>query len=504
MARELVFGPPGTGKTTTLLGLVEEELERGTPPDRIAYVSFTKRAAAEAIHRAAERFALQQSDFPYFKTLHSLCFRALGLKSADVLQGKRLKEFGDLIGIPVSEHISLEEGGSFGFEKGDRILFMENLSRVRCIPLRKQYDSYDDDLSWWEVDRVSTALRRYKEQRNMLDYTDMLALFIERGFQPRIDVLFVDEAQDLSPLQWKVVNKLASTARRVIVAGDDDQAIYRWAGADVEHLINMEGDARVLQQSWRVPKAIQRVADGVISRVRHRRPKVWNPRPDEGRVDWLADFEEVDLSADESILVLARNNILLRGIEKEIRSSGYLYEYRGSRSVHADTVAAILSWTALTRGESITIQDARKMYESMGSRSRIKYGHKALPGYGDEETVDMQSLRDRGGLMVEGTPPWFEALDKLTDFEKQYVRAVLRRNKAALRKAPNIRLSTIHGMKGGEASKVVLLTDMAQRTHQEMHESPEDECRVWYVATTRARNTLQIIKPKTHRHFEFA
>lgn len=66
---------------------------------------------------------------------------------------------------------------------------------------------------------------------------------------------------------------------------------------------------------------------------------------------------------------------------------------------------------------------------------------------------------------------------------------------------PRIRLSTIHGSKGGEADEVVLLTDMAPRTHREALERPDDEARVWYVAATRARQTLTAVPPRTERHF---
>ena len=58
MTTRLVLGGPGSGKTARMIRAVEGALERGVPPDRIAYTSFTRRAAYEARDRAAERFGL--------------------------------------------------------------------------------------------------------------------------------------------------------------------------------------------------------------------------------------------------------------------------------------------------------------------------------------------------------------------------------------------------------------------------------------------------------------
>ena len=67
-----IFGPPGTGKTTTLLGMVEKSLADGVSPSRIGFFAFTKKAANEAKERATVRFDLDpDKDLPYFRTIRS-------------------------------------------------------------------------------------------------------------------------------------------------------------------------------------------------------------------------------------------------------------------------------------------------------------------------------------------------------------------------------------------------------------------------------------------------
>ena len=72
---QVILGPPGTGKTSTLLGLLEEELDRGTCPEDIGFFTFTKQAVQEGKSRAMSKFAITKNQQPYFRTLHSLCFQ---------------------------------------------------------------------------------------------------------------------------------------------------------------------------------------------------------------------------------------------------------------------------------------------------------------------------------------------------------------------------------------------------------------------------------------------
>lgn len=493
MTPEIVLGPPGTGKTTKLLGMVESELAAGTAPDRIGYVSFTKRAATEAIERATEKFGLSARDLPFFRTLHSMCFSALGLSNSDVFEGKKIREFGDWIGMQFSEHVRLDEPGSVGFTEGDRILFMENLSRIKKVSLREQYDQNDDGLRWNVVDRVSRGLHEYKKAGALVDYTDMLSLFVQQQWAPPLECLFVDEAQDLSLLQWDVVQQLALRARRVVVAGDDDQAIYRWAGAAVEHFVDMPGLVTVLGQSWRVPSQVQSVASDIITRVRHRREKEWRPRDGDGDLVFAGSFDEIDVWEPE-ILVLARNGYILRNLEALLQSDGVIYEIQGRSSIRQSTLLAVRLWEDLRRGQEIQVEDARRVYEMMGSGTRIKRGYKTLPGLPAGQMVGLDWLQSHGGLQTSAI--WHEALDRIPPAESTYMLRALQRGEKT-RGRPRIRLSTIHGSKGGEADHVVILTDMAQRTYQEFQENPEDEARVWYVAATRARRKLTVVAPST-------
>ena len=85
--KTIVLGPPGTGKTTTLLNEVDKYLKQ-TDPNKIGYFSFTQKAAHEARDRAMDKFNFSEDDLPYFRTLHSLAFKRLGIKKEEVSQSR--------------------------------------------------------------------------------------------------------------------------------------------------------------------------------------------------------------------------------------------------------------------------------------------------------------------------------------------------------------------------------------------------------------------------------
>jgi len=313
--KTIILGPPGTGKTTTLLNLVEEFLRAGTDIKKIGYFSFTKKAAWEATHRAEEKFMLDQKDIPYFRTLHSLAFRMLGVKKERVMKSADYSDFGKKCGIPIKVASWKEDNGIFSSD--NEYLRIINQARVKEIPVLDQYDKNRHGL---DIERdllylLDQELKRYKKEKGLIDYDDMLEQFVEQDVSPSFDVLFIDEAQDLSPLQWRMVRTLWAKADKTYIAGDDDQAIFKWAGADVDTFIALKEEVDhvdTLSQSYRIPGGpIHELSQDIIRKVTNRYDKYYLPRQEMGDLTRYSDLTQVDMSQGEWLVLSSANYFLV-------------------------------------------------------------------------------------------------------------------------------------------------------------------------------------------------
>ena len=220
-----IYGPPGTGKTTTLLDIVEKSIADGTKPEKIAFLSFTKKAAQEAIDRACLKFNLDERNFPYFRTLHSLAFRWVGMKSEDVVKAADLRFLAKKLGLVFKKEgkVHVEDGDLFkpGTSDGDRYFHIISMSRLKQTDLMREFDNFGDltlDRSYMPV--VAEAYKDYKSTKRKIDFTDMLLQFLEQKTGPDLDLLIVDEAQDLVPIQWRMVKEcLLPNAKEAYYAG---------------------------------------------------------------------------------------------------------------------------------------------------------------------------------------------------------------------------------------------------------------------------------------------
>ena len=156
----------------------------------------------------------------------------------------------------------------------------------------------------------------------------MLEMFVKDYDRicPTFEITFLDEAQDLSPLQWDIAHALDKKSKAMYAAGDDDQAIYRWAGADVNQFINLEGTSETLDQSFRVPRQIHKVAESIVDRIKHRYPKRYQPKEEEGTVKHMARLDDIDLTEGQW-LILAQAGYILNPVAETLKSMGLLFSH---------------------------------------------------------------------------------------------------------------------------------------------------------------------------------
>lgn len=490
----VLLGPPGTGKTTSLMGMIEDALKSGIQPEEIAFVSFTKKAVTEAKERACAKFKLSASRFPLFQTVHALCFRQLGLSKMSLLGKQNYIELGEWLGYDLSTHYDMGDGNlPTGGQPGDKLLFLDSIARVRCVEVRQVWEEIGEDTSWAEQERFSLGYARYRERTGLLDFTDLLHKFIKEGHATKVKVAFIDEGQDLSRAQWLVLEKCFSNVQQVTIAGDDDQSIFKWSGADLDTFLSLGGEQRVLEHSYRLPIAVYQKALGVIMQVRHRYPKAFTPTDRRGAVDYVSSLEQITIVPGESTLILVRNVYLLPQVYEHIKRLGLVYSGRnGFNSVKGGHVDAIRAWERMRKGFPITMSEVKEVYDNLRVGAVLARGGKVkLDNLDDSDDMfTWETLRDHYGLISK--PIWHEALQGIPLETREYYIAVLR-SKRKISEAPMVHINTVHGVKGGEAKHVIIVSDMSKRTYTEMQKDYDSEHRVAFVALTRAIDRVTII-----------
>ena len=490
--KTIVLGPPGTGKTTTLLNKVDDYLKE-TDPDRIGYFAFTQKAAYHARDEAIKKFNLTEDDLPYFRTLHSLAFRKLGLKKDQVMQSRHYKDLGKKLGFPVSYAEHQEDHGIFTSDS--EYLQIIQLAQLRNITPEQQYNrrEHTQDLELDKLHIIYNELKRYKKEYNLIDFNDMILNFIRSDLSPKFDVIFIDEAQDLSLMQWDMTKTIWNKTEDTFIAGDDDQAIFKWAGADVDSFIALQDQMINLPliQSHRIPIKVHQLAMGIINRIKHRIDKTWQPKTNEGSLHRHFDIDSVDMSSGEW-LVLARTKHMLKEIEDTLYRKGLYYETRHKRSYEKNIQEAATNWEHLRQGQLLNYKQIEKIYGYMSPKHRDKT---LMHGMTKGSFYSLESLQSNFGLKTDKV--WYEAFDDAGSRRIEYLRK-MRANGEQLNKKPRIELSTIHAAKGGESQNVVLLTDLTKTTLDTYEKNPDDENRLFYVGATRTKENLHIIEPKQY------
>jgi hypothetical protein len=267
--------------------------------------------------------------------------------------------------------------------------------------------------------------------------------------------------------------------------------VFTWAGADVKSFLEFKGDIHVLQQSYRVPASVHQFANNIVKRIRNRQSKEWKPRDFIGSVRQYYRFEDVPVG-DGEWLILASTNYLLNPIHEWLKSNGVLFERNSVPSLSPQMLKAVIDWERLRKGLTLGLNDTQNVYKYLGP-SFVARGHKNFKGDPDVIEYDLPALSSHYGLLTDAI--WHEALTRISEDKRQYLRAVLRRG-YKISNADRIKLSTIHGAKGGEADNVLLMMDISPKFAKDYATNSDSVNRLFYVGVTRAKQALHLVLPK--------
>ena len=483
MTKKLILGGPGCGKTTALLGIVEQAFSRGVEPNRVAFVAFTRKAATEARERMVKKFGVDEKDIPYFRTLHSFAFAHLDINRSQILDEFKLRDYAKAEGLDLSSMFIDEFGQAIPHPMTPDESALAAYSHSRLTG-----ETFEDAACRFDVNpefarRVRDDYIAFKQDAILCDFTDMIEQFRDAQI-PTFDLLIVDEAQDLSALQWAMVDRLIDNAREVYFAGDDDQAIYAWAGADIEHFLSLDAEREVLPTSYRLKRNVFDACQKVIKLVDNRYPKDWEPHAEGGVVDFVSYIENVDLS-EGSWYLLARTNSLVRKFTKYLRDEGFAYwsptKDGMKSSIDVEPVRAVLVYENLRKGKMFAGEDMNLVWKHIAPKLRPS----TAPAF---DPLHEYSISDLCCTGFDASRSWLDALS-ISGGMQAYIRAMRARGESLI-KSPRITASTIHGVKGGEADNVLISQQLTGRTHRSWVDGDPQEVRALFTAMSRARERL--------------
>ena len=494
-----ITGPPGCGKTTKILALIQDALQRYFPT-QIGAVSFTN-AAVETVKDRITAAGVDRSTVKNVRTMHSHCFKLLGLNSKNIAEYKT-SEFNNEHPTFAVKSTTTDDGSIKQYKKetiGTYLYNQMNLMRNHGIPR----ESWPPDVA-----AFARAWFNWMQEKDYWDFTRMLEETIVRKLVPKaIEVLFVDESQDLTPLQMRVIQTWTPQIAVTYFAGDSDQCIFRFSGAVPEAFINLEyGDLLHLQKSYRVPPAIHAYAQRISAQIGNREHTEYDPDQRRGPGQLLS-ANEPNLELPGSHMIICRCNYQVTNWinwllqRKVLWHNPYRIEDLSWNPQHTKSWQAVLAYQKFMDMQYLSLPEFHTMIGSTIAKGNIKRGYKkyALNYKNEAERVGMFDS-EVVGLTDKFMDPDVPVTDKfkISGRSESVLLHMLARQKS-LADQPCVIVGTIHSVKGGEADNVWIDTGIPGLIWNEMRKNERtrfDEARVAYVAATRARNRLGILNAR--------
>lgn len=523
-----VFGPPGCGKTTYTskqIALAAEQFG----PETILVASFTRAAAKELISRD------QPISNDQIGTLHAHCYRLLGKPELAEVKAKEFNEEYPQYAITPSGNMKLDDGLSGAEDAdehgggGNELLAQLSVYRARMVGRELWTPGVIDFARAWDD---------FKAKTGYLDFQDLIERAAAEYYPPNHATIGVfDEVQDFTPSQLALIRKWAKQMHWIMMAGDDDQTLYSFTGANPDAFLNPpipQEYKRILTQSYRVPEKIVALANRIIKKVSVREEKEYRPRAEAGKIysstaTWKQPRELLPtikgfLGQDKSVMILASCSYLMAPMIRELRDAGIPFSnvYKATRGdwnpirakqtgeqsgAFGKLCAFMEPGGPEFKGHRLwTPQQLVSWLEVLQSKGNLKKGAKKA----SKVFLAQKSGRaeDILAFMLSVMEP--DAFDNAASLNKQWFVDNLSASKTSAFQFPSriydhygnegpsvaksLTVGTIHSVKGAEADVVILFPDLSLRGAQQYSmrtgEGFDQIIRQFYVAVTRTRHTL--------------
>ncbi|MCD4780166.1 MAG: ATP-dependent helicase [Candidatus Omnitrophica bacterium] len=228
----LIVAGPGTGKTHTLIYRVQRKIQALSEHQKILAITFTHKAAQQMKERLASRHT-NIDEFVFVGTFHSFCMDLLRKYTQDA----RLPEEFSII---TEQQLKSYQSIFFPDEKAQEIR-----RKLREISHWKSTQLDQDNPE--HVQAYNHVLRQW----GFLDYDDILretVLFLTDNEDIAVQIsqqypfIFVDEYQDMNPVQHALLKRIIKKGSQLTAIGDPQQAIYSFRGSDVKFFDQFEKD----------------------------------------------------------------------------------------------------------------------------------------------------------------------------------------------------------------------------------------------------------------------
>jgi len=549
MKKIRIAGPPGTGKTTKLVEIYYKHLVEQYSPTDIIVIShtntaadhirgkiyddksigdFQKKTGHEIFHRVKQSKASLEENVT---TVHKFCKNRVKGKAFLIEDYDILKTLYPLFDKYTSNKKSPKSVKGlfaihpfFRFKSSAKDNGREVLDYYRSLTFEEKEDyQYTAE----ELIKMQECYIKFKTNEKIngrttkiIDFQDMVEDFYNNKEESEklckdIKILIVDEAQDSSVIQRKAEEVMSKNVDYFYKAGDPDQAIFEFAGADPDSFHREFANPEIeLEQGYRCPRIINDYCKKIIQDIwkEYNYTRIWKPREENGKIVEGEIFNLSSLTQDPFASEL-KNRI-------QNTTENFIFTYRGGEPremIHylmeigmpiaipnkeksrfkfkypTNEVKNQREFLSFARGEHKSLTKIKVMFKGLHPQYQLKTIEQLEAA--DSGSYDIKWLVDKG-FVVPGVKNIddFQKISKVSTIQmKNYIREIVNNNRDLEKK--RVFLENIHTIKGKEFDNVVFDFKLTRQ------ENPFSKKRMKFVACSRARKTLWLVKSTTNLTF---